>query len=245
MNSGGIFSGPTALGFPIDSNDGKIPCAGPEFFKALQAELANRGYKVRQDGIWDGCCQSAIIKELGGPLWHTDQVKKFLGRDCTTGFISYAGSAGGPLITGPEHTVPPSCTTGADTKSVTVKDCPQGQIFDATIGACVPTLDPFGCGEKCGQYPQGSKEWTSCMLNCNTSGGKTATPGTVTPPTPIPPVPGVLPATVDPTAADVFGGNLPLIVGALAAGIGAAIYFGSKKTSGQKRPAIPSNFRIK
>jgi hypothetical protein len=238
MKSNGIFGGPTALGLPLSGD--KIPCAGPEFFKALQAELKRRGYNVRQDGIWDGCCQSAIIKELGGSLWHTDQVKKFLGKDCTTGFVSQGGSAGGALILGPQHTVAPTCNTGADQKStgVHVKECPEGQVFDAALNTCVPTLDPFDCGKKCEQFPQGSNDWSACMLACNTSGGKNVTPGAGPPTPPVPPVPGVLPTTVDPTAADVFGGNLPLIVGALAVGVGAALYFGSKKTPPKKAPAV-------
>lgn len=261
MNGGGIFNGPTALGFlpglpelpglpgaTTAGGNGKIPCAGPEFYTAMQVELNRRGYKVRTDGIWDGCCQSAFIKEAGAPLWHTDQVKQFLGKTCTTGFISQFGSSGGPLLLGPAQTVPPQCSNGSDTKSgstpVTISDCPQGYIFDVTVKSCVPTMDPFGCGQKCKEYPALSQQWAGCMLACNMSGGSSTTPGSVTPQ--IPPVPGVppgsnVPPPVEPTAASVFGENLPLILGALAIGLGAVLYFGSKS----KKPSYARRNRRK
>lgn len=98
----------------VGQNEG-IACAGVDFHKALQAELYKRGYtKLRQDGIWDGCCQSALMKEIGGPMITTDQVKSFLGKTCTTGYIT-PGNILGPGA--PTTITIPSCGDGSDQKT--------------------------------------------------------------------------------------------------------------------------------
>lgn len=225
--NGGIFNGPTALGYLGLGETANKPCQGVAFFTELQAELKRRGYAVRQDGTWDECCQSAIIRELGAPLTNVAQVQQFLGHGCTSGYMEF----GGLLLPGPLQSVAPICTDGSDKPGSqpggTIKSCPSGQIYDMTLNACVPTADPFGCGEKCKQFTAFSPEWGNCILECNAAG--------VNLPTVVPKTDGSTPEPkydlVDPgtpTPTDVFDTKLLGILGALAIGVTAAVYFSGR-----------------
>lgn len=235
--NGGIFNGPTALGYLGLGETANKPCQGVAFFTELQAELKRRGYAVRQDGTWDECCQSAIIRELGAPLTNVSQVQQFLGHGCTSGYME----VGGLLLPGPLQSVVPVCTDGSDKPGSqpgsTISPCPSGQIFDMTLNACVPTADPFGCGEKCKQFTAFSPEWGNCILECNAAGVN---------------VPAIVPKTgdgtpdptkydlVEPTSTDVFDTKLLGILGALAIGVTAAVYFSGRA---KKKQAALANRR--
>lgn len=248
MNNGGIFSGPTALGYlGIGADAGAKTCEGVAFTKELQVELRRRGYNVRQDGIWDGCCQSAIMKEAGAPVTTKAQVEQFLGRPCSSGYLE----PGGVLLVSPLQTVFPSCADGSDSKGSTpdtIPKCPTGQIYDVNLGRCVPTADPYGCGPKCSQHAAMSAEWAQCLLECNATGANLMippAPGTV-PTQPGTPEPSIDPADEKkPSASDVLGGSLPLIVGALAVGVTAAVYFATRKKPQQQALANRKKRRTK
>lgn len=230
MNNGGIFGGPTALGYlGLGQDSGAKPCQGVAFHKELQAELKRRGYNVRQDAIWDGCCQSALIKEIGAPMATTAQVKQFLGHACSSGALEPVGT----LLPGPLQTVVPSCADGSDKKGSTpntIPACPTGQIYDLNMGRCVPTADPYGCSAKCNKHAMLSAQWAQCLLECNAAGANLSVPPVPQPPGPKPPGPTIDPTdAIEPSAAEVLGGNLPLIVGALAVGVTAAVYFATRK----------------
>jgi hypothetical protein len=122
---------------------------------------------------------------------------------------------------------------------VEVPKCPAGQIYDATLGRCVPTLDPFGCAEKCEQYDKASAAWAQCLFQCNASGGRSTTvPGVVGP---VPPPPPVEPAP--PTPFDVLGKNLPLILAAMGIGLVAMVYFANREKP--KPRTVPNRKRTK
>jgi hypothetical protein len=168
-----------------------------------------------------------MIKAIGAPMTTIQQVAQFLGRPCSSGYLD----PGGVLLPGPLHTVVPSCTDGSDKQGSTpntIPKCPQGQIYDLTLSQCVPTADPYGCGDKCSPHAAMSASWAQCLLQCNAEGANVAV---TKPPKPEPIVDPV--DEVEPTASDVFGGNLPIIVGALAVGVSAAVYFATKKKPAQ------------
>jgi hypothetical protein len=234
MSAGGIFDGPTALGISLldyGASD-TVPCSGTEFTKALQKELKKRGYGVRQDGIWDGCCQSASIKEVGSPIWHTSQVEQFLGRKCSTGWVG--STEGGALIAAPTQGTFPACRDGSDVRgsspaTTNVPECPPGRVYDVSVGRCMPPMDPFDCESKCAEHGRATEAWAKCLFNCNASGGRSTS---TTPPQPTPPTPS-----------DVLGKSLPYILGAMGVGLVAMVYFSTREPARPSPPAIPNRRR--
>jgi len=235
-----IFKGPTTLGLSgLGADPATIPCTGVSFVKAIQSELVRRGYPMKVDGSWGGCTASAWLKEVGAPLTHKDQVQQFLGKSCSTGYISPFGT----LAAGPWHTTLPSCSNGQDVK----KDggTGTGTGGGGGGGTKVPPNTLLACPTQCAQdHTMGSTAYIQCLAKCADSiiPGINI-PGTVPGTVPVtPPGPGTVPGTVPgTTSGGMDATKIAMIVGGIAVAGAVVLLVVSKKKN--KGKSVKSNQR--
>jgi hypothetical protein len=219
MTQGGIFNGPTALGFVGTGSGVACEPSNTALVRKVQAYLKDNGApNLKVDGSWQGCTASAFKKIFGRPYVTADDIYKMTGETCKSANTFLGGVI--PAFTLSSINV---CNDGSDgvaaggggTVGAPPQQCPAGQNWSALVQTCVP--DPFnllgpggGAATPQAQQCPSGQVWNEMLKTClpglpgQTNGGGG---GVVAPPSECPA--GTYKNPLDPTQCLGPGGVTP------------------------------------
>lgn len=155
MKTGGIFTGPTALGTYGALGAEGVDCTlgNAAFVKRVQAWLKLKGAPcLHVDGDWQGCT-AAAYQRVVGPVVMADKLKEILGQPCMPDNVDpFLGTVPGLNI--PAVAACPDKSDGVPANNVcgepgrdnppVEQQCPSGQVWNPIVQHCI--IDPLGIG---------------------------------------------------------------------------------------------------